>query len=328
MKAPPTISPHPAVRQASPAMNASQPKRAFTIIELLVAMTVTIIISGVMIAVVSNLLNIYNRSSGRLTAGSQASLFFEQITADLESAVFRNTSDVMMAVDIRNSFPSGESGEKPTGGESTQMAPGTYPNALNDIEDMRFGGGGAWFRFFTTSPDIFVDDSDPNEIRGAVRAVAYQIDYRPVTGVSGASGVPRQFMLFRSEVGPEDTFEHGYEITDGFFDNALDAPDIEDVIVPNVVDFGVRVLTRNADGNLEVVFPSTNDDFEYLGVGRGDPDQPYPHAIEVMIRVLTPEGERLIRAIDDEVITDDWWEVAEQHSVVFSRLIRIPSRPL
>ncbi len=313
-------------------MNVSQPKRAFTIIELLVAMTVTIIISGVMIAVVSNLLNIYNRSSGRLTAGSQASLFFEQITADLESAVFRNTSDFMMAVDIENAFPRNDFSRKPPG-ESLRMDPGEPPNNLNDIEDLRFGRGGAWFRFFTSSPDIFFDASDPDLIRGGVRAVGYRLDHVPVTNAPDA---PRQYMLFRSEVRPDWTFREGYDLADYLGatlgetgeSNRLVNLDPDDVLVPNVVDFGVRVLTRDADGNLEVVFPEDDSDTTYRGRAQGDPAQPYPHAIEVMLRVLTPEGERLIRAIDEGVITNDWWETAEQHSVVFSRLIRIPSRPL
>jgi hypothetical protein len=48
-----------------------------------------------------------------------------------------------------------------------------------------------------------------------------------------------------------------------------------------------------------------------------------------MLRILTPEGERLLEALREGNLTGrTWWEIVEQNSEVFSRVINIPSRPL
>jgi len=310
-------------------------KRGFTIIELLVAITVTLIISGVMIAFTSNLLSVYNRSSGRVTAMTQASLFLDQVTADLESIVLENNADTMLTIEIFPNAPAGRgwvTPRKPVAGSLFVPNPAERPR----IDRHRFGQGGAEIRFFTAAPDVLGGGGT-----GAVRAVNYTMSYR---GVVGPGTTPVQYMLFRSEVPADITFENGYNLSDytgstlddpdgGQVDNPLVVPDLDDILVPNVVDLGFRVWARDVNGNQALLFPEDNSDLQYSLAISNVPANQYPLAIEVMVRVLTSEGERLLRAVEDptipETATDEeWWGIVEEHSRVFSRLVRFPGRPL
>lgn len=310
-------------------------KRGFTIIELLVAITVTLIISGVMIAFTSNLLSVYNRSSGRVTAMTQASLFLDQITADLESIVLENNADPMLSIEIFPNAPPGRGWavpQKPVAGSLFVPDPAELPR----IDRHRFGQGGAEIRFFTAAPDVLEGGGT-----GTVRAVGYSMSYR---GILGPGTTPVQYMLFRAEVPAPVTFENGYNLASytgptldapggGTVDNPLIVPDLDDILVPNVVDLGFRVWARDGDGNQTLLFPEDSSDLQYaLAVSTVPPNQ-YPLAIEVMVRVLTSEGERLLRAIEDPTIpetatAEEWWAIVEEHSRVFSRLVRLPGRSL
>ncbi len=62
----------------------------------------------------------------------------------------------------------------------------------------------------------------------------------------------------------------------------------------------------------------------------------FPDIAEVMLRVLTDEGARLIAAYEAGHLqppagvapADYWWSLAEAHSQVFTHRITIPGRPL
>ena len=301
--------------------------QGFTLIELLVASGVTAIIVGLMITMVSNLLTAYNRSSGALSAQSQAGFVLDQLTTELESAVFRNTGDVMLAATIQDGAQTGYAwGEsiKPVGKSLNIPDETDRAGVLTPIEDLRFGVGGVWLRFLTSAPTL---SGDPD---GGVRAVGYQLQ---LDGVTSAASAPLQYMLYRSELSAKDTFDRGYDLSPGTGDYAdateLLSPGENQIIAGNVVDFGVRLYGTNSDKERELIFPPKADGTlgTYLASGTGP--QKYPRSVEVMVRILTPEGVRLIDAMrDDQLTGQDWWTVVNQNSSVFSRVINIPSRPL
>jgi hypothetical protein len=47
-----------------------------------------------------------------------------------------------------------------------------------------------------------------------------------------------------------------------------------------------------------------------------------------MVRILTPEGVRLIQAIEQGTLQADWWETALRNSQVYTRRIEIKSKGL
>lgn len=310
--------------------------KGFTLVELLVATAVTAIIVGLMISMVSNLLTAYNRSSGALSAQSQSSLVFDQLASELESMVVRNSDEVMFAATIGSGMPGGYSwndSQKPAADSllipdapAVPADPAAPAPELDPIEELRFGVGGVWLRMITSAPTLA---GDPNS---GVRAVGYRLE---LAGVTSAPGAPVQYMLYRTEISAQDTFDNGYELDPDSGDynyggTLLENPGSGQIIAGNVVDFGVRLYTFNEDGRRDLVYPRGDGaaDLEYLPSGSGG--DPYPQAAEIMIRTLTPEGVRLIDAkrANPSAVPQSWWEIVIQNSEVFSRVINIPSRPL
>ena len=74
-------------------LNFSRQKKhqsAFTLIEIMVATVVMIVLTGLVIQITSEVLKVWNRSSGKLSANAEARIAMDLLTQDLETAVFRN----------------------------------------------------------------------------------------------------------------------------------------------------------------------------------------------------------------------------------------------
>ena len=235
--------------------------KAFTLIELLVAVGVTALMVTLMLTIVVNVLGGWNRSSGSLTAGSQARLVLDQISRDLQFAIMQRDGNGWLVASIQqNQTGTGSAGvvgsnwsptsSKPsgTGVDPASLTPSfvipfpVAPSTVPVIEHYRFGQGGMWLRFFTTGPDTN-STGDLHRI-SAPRAVAYQIVRLPV--VAGSTGEER-YQLFRSEVRPghsdptlaaRSTIEVGYNLLDST--NLYNTPSATNsgVLISNGVDQG------------------------------------------------------------------------------------------
>lgn len=204
--------------------------RGFTVVELLVASAVTIVISLIMIAMISNVLTAWARLSGMLHTQSQARLVMEVMMEDLQAAYFQNDGNVWLAASVlhgtdatqpdRGWMPVQNSQwEKPTQeGDPAYLRllpefpltapdppsnPNDPPDGAFNAETMpwRYGTGGTWLRFFTMGSDPSGDQM--------VRAVAYQIVRRPVTSAPSAEV---RYMLYRSAVSANETISAGYHL--------------------------------------------------------------------------------------------------------------------
>lgn len=210
--------------------------KGFTIIELLVAVGVTALMVSLMLTIVVNVLNGWNKSSGTLNSGNQARLVLDQLSRDLQSAIMKRDTNAWMAATIQQnqtgtgdagitganwsptvSKPSATGGTDPTSLTTSLVVPTATAPAVPVIDDYRFGQGGVWLRFFTNSPD---SNTGGLHRISAPRAVAYQIVRLPV--VSGKNSEQR-YQLFRSEVRPghstaalaaRSTFAVGYNLLD------------------------------------------------------------------------------------------------------------------
>lgn len=317
--------------------------QGFTLIELLVATAVTAILVGLMISMISNLLTAYNRSSGNLSTQGQATLILDQLQNELESAVFRSTDDVMLTVGLNQNLPNSvkpdaDSLEIPDPASATGR---TFP----PIDEYRFGKGGAVLKFFSSAPSL----TGVGNASG-VRALGYQIRRNPVTGGPGA---PLQYMLYRSEIPAQATFDEGYDLSYttspyeadnllGDDDNVINTllPDYldpvgttseDEIIGSNVIDFGIRLFRINpATDEPQLIFPvdAAQTAVEATANPLETGEVPYPRMVEIMVRILTPEGEKLIEAIEAGGSTADWWDTALANSVVFTRMVRVPATPL
>jgi prepilin-type N-terminal cleavage/methylation domain-containing protein len=74
-------------------------KRAFTLIEIMVATVIMVVLVGLVIQITSEVLKVWTRSSGKLAANAEARIAMDMITQDLETAVFRNNGQQWLRVD-------------------------------------------------------------------------------------------------------------------------------------------------------------------------------------------------------------------------------------
>jgi hypothetical protein len=132
------------------------------------------------------------------------------------------------------------------------------------------------------------------------------------------------------------------------------------VIAENVIDLGIRAYVRDATvtGGLRAIFPvdaagkltgattatrlrSTAPSNTPADVLTAANAQPFPDLVDIMVRILTDEGARLIAAYEANPPSPAatalptgvnaqqyWWQLALAHSQVFTRRIVINAQPL
>ncbi len=339
----------------------------------MVAIGVTALLVSLMLTITINVMGGWNKSSGSLTSGNQARLVLDMIARDLQGAVIKKDGNVWFAATIqKNQSNTGESGivdanwspttnPKPAGTilgtdptltDTSFVIPAAAAGTIPTLEDYRFGKGGVWLRFLTSITDT---NADANTV-SAPRAVSYQIVRLPV--VAG-SPVEFRYLLFRSEVNSSNSFSNGFNLFDPAYDTPTAAPAaVTDpgilrrpelttpnrglVIANNVIDFGVRIYTRNSSGVLSatpnfpdaatpniVGFAATTDADKASGVlAKNLILHDFPAVVEVFIRVLTDEGVMQIDNLENGRITGDWWDIALKNSKVFTRRVELNSNGL
>jgi type II secretory pathway pseudopilin PulG len=362
--------------------------RAFTIIELLVALSVTALMVALMLTIVTNVLSGWNRSTGTLTAGNQARLLLDQIATDLQGAIIKRDGNAWMVATIQcdQTTASGDSGlnsddvflprwnpaapltYKPRGANSfdptatrTSGTPSLNVNTIDrgKLEQVRFGQTGVWLRFFSTPPDSNTGIADYT----APQAISYQMTRAHAGGTLASRTTPISYYLFRSVVTAQNTFAAGYDLagsaayntavgTDGVA-GTVRQPNAAHLIANDVIDFGVRIFERDATGALYEAFPvrrttagvvvtaPASAPWSYVATSSAAPSYALfggsntrtvggiPAVVEVMVRILTPEGVRKIQAHEENPTSfggasdANWWELAEANSKVYVRRIEI-----
>jgi prepilin-type N-terminal cleavage/methylation domain-containing protein len=153
-------------------------KRGFTLMELMVAMTITTIIVTVLVSITSIALDTWNRSRSELRASRQAKGMIDTMARDFEALVTRrgNTNEWLSAI-----TESQKIGDKL---EST--------NASKLI-------------FFTAATDRYNGEiGKAADLGGDVSCVAYGLEYKDPIGSAGAGF--ETFVLNRLLVNPDETF--------------------------------------------------------------------------------------------------------------------------
>jgi len=323
--------------------------RAFTLLELLVAATITLLLAGLMLTITTGTLKLWHRTQDSFSSSTQARLALDLLERDLRAGVFRADGvNTWLAVDILNSSTSllnhgwqSAAFMKPTTSESQRLLPGSVNGLDPVLTDARFGLSGAWLRFMTTQ--VETSGSLPS-------AVSYQIARRPVSGPMNSLTNPAQvrYTLFRSAVAADTTFADGYDVLAAAYGSSTSAPSVarsaptltnpplSDALAVDVVDFGIWLYVRDSSGALRRVFPADNSDLSHAArdVGSAPDANRYPEVAEVMLRILTDEGARLIDAMEQgsnalsrplEFSTDAewWWAVVEANSHIYTRRVEI-----
>ena len=358
--------------------------RGFTVLELIVAVSVTAVLSGMLLLISRQVLETQSVSSAELERNQIAHFVLDQIQEDLQCALYRNDGNVWMAMSLLNESGNSGSWIEPQKAKSPlnslRIIESDWPSdALQDAEidslgqgpfaKSRFGLAGTWLRFFTQSPEL-----DPQaKGDGAARAVSYQIIRY---GITGSSNSRKRYHLFRSDVSAKNTFEAGYNLhpeNDSWYGsdasnisvdpNFLGTPRVPSTLInpvieeggdylptsfslaTNIIDFGIRAyhLEKNSfgTGNLVQIFPPIDPDSpgnllaeEFLATSHipyqviTDPTfYLFPDVVDVMVRVLSEEGARILESFENGDFPNteevDWWSIAEEHSKVYFRRIKI-----
>jgi hypothetical protein len=282
------------------------------------------------------------------------------VAVDLQSALFRDDGNPWLAAtisgNINNTGLWNTTGTTAAGLKPSNSAGSLQGIAVGNLTDARFGIAGTWLRFFTVKRGA----NSSLATASAPVAVAYQIVRRATSG-NEARSTDRRYLLHRSEVRPTNassartgTLESGFDITAAVYvptrntaqpnDPAeIRYPTINSVVGENVIDFGVRFYVRDASTatGLRLVFPATNTTLNYAAKSPSSvasATDPFPDVIDVMVRVLTDEGARVIAGYETspqritvpQGVTAQayWWQLALANSQVFTRRIIVNAKPL
>ena len=344
--------------------------KGFTVIELLVAVSVTALLSGMLLLISTQVLETQSKSTSTIETNQIAQFVLDQVQEDLQCALYRNDGNVWMTISLLNDNENSGSWVNPvisSNGksqiDSLRIVGLDWPSEeLTDSEidalgqgpflESRFGVAGCWLRFFSQSPEL-----DPNaKNHGSARAIGYQILRY---GLTGSPSSRAKYQLFRSDVSARNTFEAGYNLhpNDGGYNSSasltsLDPSDLGTPRIPssitnpivtdgtdysptsfslasNIIDFGIRAyhLEKNSfgTGNLVQIFPPIDISSpgnllaqEFMATSyntyqtlNNKTFYLFPDVMDVMVRVLSMEGARLVEAFENGSVpsTDklNWW---------------------
>lgn len=298
-------------------------RSAFTLIEIMVATVVMVVLVGLVIQITSEVLNVWNRSSGRLSANAQARIAMDLLTQDLETAVLRDNGMLWLEADT----------------EEMDSVAGYQAQTVKLI-------------LFTPAMDRPKRDNSDVKIPGDICAVQYKLVYQdPVDGSDDARD--NIFALHRRLIDPSTTFDEIMEPSqhrsgawaDGPVSPAagvnMEYPLAEDsdyYLVGSVANFRVDfyVVDENGDliqvdspirfGGQTAAEPPVST--ATVGPQSTDPETRFPLAYaEITLTVLSDEGNRLLQAAESSG-SSDGEALVREHGKVFTRRVNLLARPL
>ena len=303
-------------------LNFSRQKKhqsAFTLIEIMVATVIMVVLTGLVIQITSEVLKVWNRSSGKLAANAEARIAMDLLTQDLEAAVFRN----------------------------------------NGLQWLRAEKDSTSLGTNTVSLRLFAPALDRPEGPGDICAIAYQLENRdPVSG-SDSQGDPddRLWILYRLVVNPQDTFTGLMGKSNQGSLPSKDASNwsgvgvSESIVgingsnfrVQNVVNFEVDFYVKDdGDSSTETLVTDAGGTIYggQIGVPPTVGPQAYPNTsssqllayrqplayAEISLTIVSDDGAQLLQNITKIPETKE--EVIRQHGEVFTRRVNFLARPL
>ena len=284
-------------------------QHAFTLIEIMVATVVMAILTGLVIQITSEVLRVWNRSSGKLTTNAEARIAMDFLTQDLETAVFRNNNMTWL--------------------ESEQVP-------LDDP----FGSGSS---FKTTELKLFSPAQDRPSGPGDICGISYLLRYSdPITGAE--SGDERTFILYRNVIDPETTFkdlmgkdnQESLNNTQWSDDSTIDSG--RNFLVSNIIDFRVDFYVED-DGitSTETLVSAYSDKTVYGGENATvGPQSSSTDALKEQLAyaqiTLTVISDEALQVIQNNARAQTGFETDEGYiaanSEVYTRRVNFLARPL
>ena len=282
-------------------------RSAFTLVELLISMTITSVILLVMLALTATVADAWKKSRGAIFSNTSARAAFDRIVTDVESAHYVRT--LKDAEWFR-----------------------FLPDPDSNLGDNTNGSSAPTWAMFFTSPV----DRD-STLAGDVIGISYRLAKQPVVGGNSDFDLWALYRAFPNQYGDGsnpakmtfDVILGETDIHSAFWANASTTQDTDYLLAANVLDFQVVPWIRLADGDLQKVPSDTEVSVTSDGVAIGGStiDSARLYAVEISLTVLSEAGIDQMRAgtFDGQTIE----KFLQQNSRTFTRLIRIyPELPL
>jgi type II secretory pathway pseudopilin PulG len=274
---------------------------AFTLIEIMVATVIMVVLVGLVIQITSEVLKVWNRSSGKLAANAEARIALDLLTQDLETAVFRN-----------NGLRWLEAEQVPLGDP--------------------FGTGST---FKTTKLKLFSPALDRPDGPGDICGISYLLRYSdPIDGTE--SGDDRTFILYRNLIDPSTTFNalmgvgNQEQLINGLWSDSETINGGENYLASNIVDFRVDFYLADDDGTKvtgNTLFGGTG---ATVGPGAATPEARVPlRYADITLKIISDEALRVIQngAVGQTGYASDE-DYISANSEVFTRRVNFLARPL
>jgi len=294
----------------------STAKRGFTLVELIVAMAITIIIVGVLVSVTSIATDTWNRSRSELRASRQAKSMVDAMVRDFEALVIRSGNANEWLSAITEAELPGSSGM-------------SSANASKLI-------------FFTSATDRYNGQiGTTDDLGGDVSCVAYELDYKDPLVVGGEDF--ETFVLNRLLVDPKETFEKLLGEED--LTTALDSSTVKienpvNFVCENIyqftVTFHVEVTDTTKTPAVTSIVPVTlgkdtkefrifgnKIDTDYAGTSASLVPSGRVKAVDFSITVLSDMGIDQLRRRTFSGTQQT--EFLAKHSYQYSKLVQLPS---
>ena len=307
-----------------------QRRSAFTLIEIMVAAAITVVMVGLVIQITGEVLKVWNRSVGKLSATAEARMAMELLTADLETAMFVNKDQQWLRVEW----------------DDTDSQVGT-PEV----------GQTVGLKLFSPAMDR------PGDGLGSVCGIGYRL--AKAVPYSTASAEEETYILFRSLENPRNTFDNllgsgnpSPQISLGDDNGSLpNFWDTSAIVSPgnylagNIIDFkvyiigvdrasGEEIVLNSSEGGSEIIngfakYDSTFDgsiDQDYMYGGNGSTEVG-PIFAEVSLKVISDQGLEILNLFNDPQVLGagtgfaDVDDVLRAHAEVFKRRIYFPTGP-
>jgi prepilin-type N-terminal cleavage/methylation domain-containing protein len=294
-------------------------KRAFTLIEIMVATVIMVVLVGLVIQITGEVLKVWARSSGKLSANAEARIAMDLITQDLETAVFRNNGQQWLRVEAPK--------------ETVESGVGLYTDQTVSL------------KLFSPALDRPKEDASGVAIPGDICAIGYRLAYKKsYTGTNA----PEVYALYRRVVDPKITFNDymGPGVGDpqltldnqtlwaDFGDDSI--TDDANYLAGNIIEFKVLIYEQPAIvGGL--VVPSNATPEGKLEAGRdyaygGDPDTDSAVSAkqllyaDIILTVITDVGLEMLNNLGK--IPETAPEIVQQHGQTFTRRVNFMAHPL
>ena len=289
-------------------------RSAFTLIEIMVATVVMIVLTGLVIQITGEVLKVWNRSSGKLSANAEARIALDLLTQDLETAVFRNNEQQWLRV------------------EAPVDPGGNYTNQTVAL------------KLFSPALDRQKFEADGvTAIPGDICGIAYRLAFK-----ESYAGGDNVYALYRFIEDPKDTFNNliGPSTTDpdvqkslvGSVWDEINVTSENNYLASNIIEF--KVLIYEDDGSTDPQPVNANDDgnvtANYFYGGIDGSSLPL-HYADITLTVISGEGLQLMQRVDSDGPSGTGYKgskseatasIVREHGEVFTRRVNFLAHPL